>query len=218
MMKPQYITFTGYDDDTSVQEMEALSALYPVEWGVLFSASRQGKEPRYPSVSGIKKLMQYPDRNQLRLAAHLCGEYSRHIMAGGRPEEGLPVGLDDFDRIQINHADPIPLRLAEFADRYTGRVITQARGQTWPARWGQFDYLFDTSGGRGVEPKEWPRHPGYWVGYAGGITPANVGEVITKIAATKPYWIDMESGVRTNDVFDLKKCRAVCEAVFGRRN
>jgi hypothetical protein len=32
---------------------------------------------------------------------------------------------------------------------------------------------------------------------------------------TGRYWIDMESGVRTDDRFDIEKCRAVCEAVFG---
>lgn len=31
------------------------------------------------------------------------------------------------------------------------------------------------------------------------------------------YWIDMETNVRDeNDYFSLEKCRAVCEAVYGR--
>lgn len=216
MMKPDHITFTGFDHSTSIEEMERLSEAYPIEWGVLFSKSRQGKELRYPAANAIRGLMQHNRRGRLRLAAHLCGEHARSIMAGDLPE-GLPCNLDDFERIQVNHAEPAPLALAVFADLTNARVIAQWRTQDTPVQQGPFDWLFDASAGRGVEPKEWPRHPGYWVGYAGGITPENVPEVIAKIAATKPYWIDMESGVRTDDVFDLKKCRAVCEAVFGRR-
>jgi phosphoribosylanthranilate isomerase len=73
------------------------------------------------------------------------------------------------------------------------------------------DWLFDRSGGL------WPPHPGgdRLVGYAGGIGPDNVADVLEQIGATGPYWIDMESGVRTDDRFDLGKCRRVCEAVYG---
>jgi hypothetical protein len=42
-----------------------------------------------------------------------------------------------------------------------------------------------------------------------------VDEVLAAVASTGPYWIDMESGVRTDDRFDLGKCRAVCDAVYG---
>ncbi|GAA4256618.1 hypothetical protein HLK65_28415 [Azospirillum formosense] len=41
-----------------------------------------------------------------------------------------------------------------------------------------------------------------------------MGEVLTQIAATEPYWIDMESGVRTDDWLDLDKVEAVCRAVY----
>jgi hypothetical protein len=29
-----------------------------------------------------------------------------------------------------------------------------------------------------------------------------------------PFWIDMEGAIRTDDVFDVGKCRRVCEIVF----
>ena len=48
MRKPEFITFTGADDHTDVRDMVALSKLYPIEWGILFSISRQGTDPRYP--------------------------------------------------------------------------------------------------------------------------------------------------------------------------
>jgi hypothetical protein len=40
-------------------------------------------------------------------------------------------------------------------------------------------------------------------------------QVIDEIAASGPYWIDMETKVRTNEWFDLGLCRRVCEAVYG---
>lgn len=36
------------------------------------------------------------------------------------------------------------------------------------------------------------------------------------IAPGAAYWIDMESGVRTQGRFDLAKCEAVCRAVYGQ--
>ena len=49
-------------------------------------------------------------------------------------------------------------------------------------------------------------------GYAGGISPENVVETvksITEICETD-FWIDMETGIRTNDKFDITKCEEVC--------
>jgi len=57
-------------------------------------------------------------------------------------------------------------------------------------------------------------YPGRMVGYSGGIGPENVASVIERIAADGPYWIDMESKVRTDDWFDLSLCREVCEIVY----
>lgn len=63
--------------------------------------------------------------------------------------------------------------------------------------------LHDASGGRGVAPGAWPRPiAGVVTGYAGGINPGNVIQVLYDVQATigDGYtWIDMESGVRTED-------------------
>lgn len=218
-MKPQFITFTGVDTYTSFEGMEELSAIYPIEWGVLFSPSRQGIEHRYPGPTAVRKLIKHNERGNLRLAAHLCGDHSRRIMKHDLPE-GLPVALDEFERIQVNHVDPIPSAIADFANHYIARVVTQSRSLDWPAQWSGFDYLFDRSGGRGEVPTAWPANPGHnrLVGYAGGISPETITGVMSVLGQMNGlYWIDMETGVRTDDVLDLKKCRAVCEAVFGAR-
>lgn len=211
MRKPEFITFTGADDHTDVREMQALSARYPIEWGILFSPTRQGTDPRYPGGDAQSRLLW----SGLRLAAHLCGEYSQAIM-DGRLEyipATIPVDLGIFRRIQINHASPDPRRIKDFRRGWGPLCIAQTRGAAFPTDT-SIAWLFDASGGRGIVPTAWPRHPGRLVGYAGGIGPDNVAAIIAAIDADGPFWIDMESGVRTENRFDLAKCRRVCEAVY----
>ncbi|MGY4224421.1 phosphoribosylanthranilate isomerase [Bradyrhizobium sp. USDA 4503] len=96
------------------------------------------------------------------------------------------------------------------------RAIAQTRADSFPTDT-SVDWLFDRSGGAGVAPTAWPMHPGgdRLVGYAGGISPDNIGGVMSVLEQMPGrYWIDIESGVRTDDRFDIEKCRAVCEAVF----
>ena len=80
--------------------------------------------------------------------------------------------------------------------------------------------LLDASGGRGIDTTIKPlfRH-GLKVGYAGGINPDNVGDKLYQLLrdTKEDFWIDMESGVRTNDKFDLNKVYKVlkeCQKVL----
>lgn len=213
-MKPEFITFTGADDWTSIEDMQKLSAKYPIEWGILFSPKRQGSDARYPGGEAQSRLLW----SGLRLSAHLCGEYGRKIMSGGSVVDISPVDLGCFNRLQVNHPDPVPFELTRFAGGWSSaRAIAQTRADSFP-RDTSVDWLFDRSGGRGEAPTAWPVHPGGTriVGYAGGISPENIRGVMSVLEQMSGrYWIDMESGVRTDDRFDIEKCRAVCEAVFG---
>ena len=55
--------------------------------------------------------------------------------------------------------------------------------------------------------------PGLKVGYAGGLNPENVGEKLEYLMENVEgeFWIDMESGVRTDDRFDIDKCVSVLQ-------
>lgn len=57
-MQPLFITFTGVDEHTDLRGMIALSAQYPIEWGVLFSPKRQGCETRYPPFHHIEWVLE----------------------------------------------------------------------------------------------------------------------------------------------------------------
>eukprot|EP00592_Proboscia_alata_P001082 CAMPEP_0194382380 /NCGR_PEP_ID=MMETSP0174-20130528/60157_1 /TAXON_ID=216777 /ORGANISM="Proboscia alata, Strain PI-D3" /LENGTH=299 /DNA_ID=CAMNT_0039167655 /DNA_START=34 /DNA_END=933 /DNA_ORIENTATION=+ len=86
--------------------------------------------------------------------------------------------------------------------------------------------LLDESKGTGVLSKTYPAPPDeYDVGYAGGIGPSNIIDVLDAIRTSgkgRAVWIDMESRLRSTkdgrDVFDLDKCYecidAVCKAKF----
>jgi hypothetical protein len=208
--KPEFITFTGADYRTDVAGMTMLAAQYPIEWGILFSPSRQGVDGRYPGGEAQSRFAW----SGLRLSAHLCGGYARNIMENGSLGAlRIPVDLGIFERIQVNHSAPLSDRINTFRKGWGPRCIAQCRGE-FPEDT-SVDWLFDQSGGRGAEPESLPGYPRRLVGYAGGIGPDNVISVIRRINASGPYWIDMESKVRTDDWFDLTLCRQVCEAVYG---
>lgn len=217
MSKPNFITFTGADDHTDIAEMLALSSQYPIEWGILFSPKQQG-QGRYPSIDFVRKLCR--TSSAMRLSAHLCGGYSRAVL-----ETGV-CGLEEpfsahFTRVQINTtASPIDLEVvAAWAADISLRPILQCRGAFPDVD--AIGWLFDASGGRGIAPAAWPEPgvSGAMRGYAGGLNPQNVTEAVATIGSMcANYWIDMETGVRDEqDRFDLEKCRAVCEAVYGRQ-
>jgi phosphoribosylanthranilate isomerase len=77
------------------------------------------------------------------------------------------------------------------------------------------EVLFDASGGRGILGDWHSPIPGKICGYAGGLGPDNVLQELEKISAicNKPFWIDMEGKLRTDDKFDLTKCVAVLDQI-----
>jgi hypothetical protein len=216
-LTPQFITFTGVDERTDVAAMKALSAKYPIEWGILFSPRRQGVQNRYPDRRAIERFLD----QGLRLSAHLCGLTAREVSAG---QYRIALDLAYFDlptyfhRVQINHTTPKVPNIAEFSRILRGRrCIIQVRATSFPPYTG-VDMLFDRSGGRGQAPEAWPPHPGHLVGYAGGL---GANEVLRNLLQQIPeggvFWIDMENRVRTHDWFDLSLCEEVCRMVYGER-
>ena len=208
--KPEFITFTGADDSTSQFEMAALAQKYPIEWGILLSEKHQGSG-RFPS---RLKIAEFLRGDRLRLAAHLCGKYSRDVMMGLYVNAGEILGM--FGRVQINHMTPNVGAIVDFNKWWKKDCVAQSTGATFPLDT-RVSWLHDRSAGAGIVEMCWPRYPKRerLVGYAGGIGPENVLTALKAIDAQGPYWIDMEQRVRTDDRFDLAKCRAVCEAVYG---
>lgn len=219
-MKTWNVTITGADDRTNPVDLLNLSDRFPfVEWGILCSDKRAGT-PRYPSVAwtlGFMNAVHQWGHRGTGIALHLCGSNARSFMHN----DSLAVGPG---RVQVNGFDPDEAT-AMLRPRLTREVILQCRSEDTlqavadfitrrPGGSAAMSILFDVSGGRGIEPARWPRAPlGVRMGYAGGITPDNVLDVLRDIGPVEPTWIDMESGVRTNDVLDLAKVEMVLSRV-----
>ena len=133
-----------------------------------------------------------------------------------------PDGLR-VSRIQINTSERgiEPARVARFAGRFGARGILQCRGfEHFPDNT-DVDWLFDRSGGKGQLPAQWPvpKPTATFVGYSGGLGSETVADALNAITRqhpeSVPFWIDMEGAIRTDDGFDISKCRRVCEIVFG---
>lgn len=212
---PSFIAFTGVDLGTVIDDLKALSARYPIEWGILIDAAQETL-PLFPDAATRHALL---TAGGLRFAAHVCGDEARRI---ANAPETASLDLSGFSRLQVNHSfegsNPAQVENTVRFGRGRGlRAMLQCKG-AFPAD-ARVDWLFDTSFGRGAAPGRWPKLPdsGPFCGFSGGINPGNVEDVLNAIDADEGalYWIDMESGVRTDGWFDLNKCEAVCKAVFG---
>ncbi len=210
MKKPDFITFTGIDAKTDFDHVDHISKQYPCEWGVLFSRNRQGIENRYPDLNVINSFLTIP--NILR-AAHICGKHAQDIMAG---KFDTDIPLERFNRFQINHTDPNEATLVAFARHHNispDAIIAQTQ-ETYPDK--LISWLYDPSGGRGRSPSvDWPiNNSAKRVGYAGGINPNNAAAVNAMVDSPAGYWLDMETGVRTDDWLDLTKVENVLKAIY----
>lgn len=212
--KPTFVAFTGVDSALGIADMKVLARHYPIEWGVLVDDSKDG-EVLFADVDTRARLL---EASGLRYAAHVCGEQARLI---ANEPDAATVDLCGFQRLQVNHgfsgSSAVQVEnCVRFGRSRTLRTMLQCLDQ-FPAD-ARLDWLYDTSFGTGKAPTRWPalQAGGPFCGYSGGIRAETVREILTAIAAPAgaQYFIDMESGVRTNGVFDLAKCEAVCRAVF----
>lgn len=223
-MKLKHITFTGIDARTAINDLVDIQREFPIaEFGVLTSYHWYENGNRYPDPRLIRNL--YDKR--LNLALHLCGRAASEAAAGYWDiiDKHLIYCLGLFNRVQLNIADrpDLPFRLASTPIRHK-EVIIQQKGihdidMFERSKWMNTSVLLDASGGQGIDtPIEVLPNVSndyvsrFKVGYAGGINPDNVGDKLTYLLWNNQvgdFWIDMESGVRTDDWFDTDKVRQV---------
>lgn len=217
MQPPSFIAFTGVDRIELLPGARALSARYPIEWGVLVDPAQEDTA-LFPRAQIRDALLAARD---LRWAAHVCGEAAKAIATDPL---GAPLAPAGVQRVQVNHSfkGSTPAQVAaarDYGRRLGVRTVLQCSG-AFPLNQTGVDWLYDVSFGTGARPDRWPAPPpaeGPFCGYSGGIGPGTVKDILARIAAPDGalYWIDMESGVRTDGAFDLAKCEAVCRAVYG---
>lgn len=218
------VTITGADESVTPYDLCELSDAFPwVEWGVLLSATREGKEARYPARGWIDNLLERAS-GTVSFAGHLCGQWSRDAIGGpflwamARPGHFLR-----FRRLQFNGAECSAAtldRLGDYKKAFPDKgFIVQCGGFPNKAPTGGPQFLLDRSGGRGIELTEFPAPaPGVYCGYSGGLGPDNLGAVLAGLTAMPgdaPFWVDLESKARSDvdgrSVFDLAKVRRCLE-------
>lgn len=243
MNRIDLVTFTGADDSIDPYHLLELSRKYPfIEWGILVSKSSEGRY-RFPSYEWIKRLQAYAAGGDMNLSMHMCGSWVRDFMKGNPSILcDRPNILDEFDRVQLNfHSEKHGYHenFVEVMKLLPVQFIFQSDGvneDLYNIAFNDIDLdvsvLFDTSGGIGRVPNEWPEQKlGHYCGYAGGLGPDNIetewdriyqklliGE--TSLFTNTSVWIDMETNVRSSydSLFDLEKVEQVCKIISARKN
>jgi phosphoribosylanthranilate isomerase len=214
------VTISGADNNVIINDLVNLQEKYPfVEWGILFSVPRSGTD-RYPDRHWVTQL-DYP----LNICAHFCGWYSRQVIEQG--ETGIISLLPScVKRLQLNYS-------FKHTSTWKNKEVLQFIEENqdfpiiFPANKGNqseveilsklllpnIQFLYDSSGGRGEEIKEIQiPFKDHYTGYAGGLNPDNIKsfcELINDTEDNSNVWLDMETGVRTNDKLDLEKVEKV---------
>ncbi len=223
-MKLKHITFTGIDARTDVNVLREIQMQYPIaEFGVLASYHWQENGNRYLDPDLIDNLY----GSGLKLAVHLCGKAAHDAALGdwAKVNALLCDHLNLFKRCQLNIAgrDDNPAYIS-MSPIMCQEIIIQQKDvehielyrrtlKAYPFH-EPFSVLLDASGGRGLDTPIKILKGKVKVGYAGGINPDNVAEKMTYLMTNNDvgdFWIDMESGVRTNDWFDIAKVKRVLE-------
>lgn len=189
------VTVTGVDVMTNLEKLPT-----GVEYAVLYSESSENKK-RHPSRQEVVYLLRDLKALGHRCAVHICGGAAKKSLIRGQ----LGDVISSVSRIQVNGLlDPRTLQdLCSLYRQHT--IIAQYFEQNDPllsvaAR--NIEFLVDSSGGRGWLPRSWVRPvTNSRVGFAGGLTPSNVRNELTRIAAVArgSFWVDVESGVRDDD-------------------
>lgn len=219
-MKIRHITITGIDEHTNIDDLQEIQEKFPwAEFGVLFSKHWQENGQRYPNPAYLLPKLA---NKGFHLSAHICGSMAREIVYTNNWQPfseltGFMEGM--FDRIQLNLASmwfpgiqSTPLSTPSFCKE----LIIQQRNtpdiDVYKAMVNKRNYvsiLFDQSGGKGIglNLSNINQNPFIKAGYAGGINADNVEAILIHLFkyANHPFWIDVESGVRTRDYLDLEK-------------
>lgn len=229
-MKLQHITFTGIDVKTDIKILTEIQQEFPIaEFGVLTSYHWYENGNRYLNPALVKNLRGHG----LNLALHICGSAAHDAAVGDWKtvdDKLTKEFLTMFKRVQLNISNRKDNPAFCWIPSVIGQeLIVQQRGgddmalyEETVKHWTDRPYphrdiisvLLDASGGRGIDTPLKVLPTSGKVGYAGGFNQGNVGEKLSFLLENTrmgEFWIDMESGVRTDDWFDLDKVVKVLE-------
>lgn len=222
-MKINKVTITGADDKIFKKDLIGYQTEYPfVEWGILFSKNKESTQ-RYPSLQHITN--EYD--SDLKLSAHFCGWYSKEVLEN-KNYKLIEKLKNRFERVQLNYNFKNSTNwdlnsLIDFLKDYNkidvilqynksnSLVLQNIMNDELP---NNLNFLYDSSGGRGTEISKIESPFKNYTGYSGGLNVDNINNICQNISNdsnTDNVWIDLESGVRTNNDFDFNKLKTILE-------
>lgn len=224
MNKLSLISFVGVDEQTNLEDILKMESAVPCEFSVLFSDSKSvGNYTRYPSYKFCKEFLEWGTAKDVYTSLHLCGSVIERYLK--QDKDVIDLCRDAY-RIQLNiniskfpDYEKLSDEIISVASQHNHKLILQ-QNKTKEKFMGCFlgkskipvYKLHDSSGGFGREITQ-VSPPDGRSGYAGGIKPENVAKIVNLIENNNPdnkeYYIDMESGVRTNNIFSVDKCQQV---------
>lgn len=229
------ISITGADDLVNIDSLNSFVTAYPqLELAILYFPEKES-HPRNPGKQWRNKFFSViPKKNT---AIHLCGqEVFETILSNDFEHSEVFKELKKTERIQINinarkdifsHEDIQKIYTVLLSHNFTLILQYHNRSKDWilpyisEKKLDNVHILLDASLGKGVTPDifevpEQLRHLDYPIGFAGGLNPENISKVHTQVKSIglNKYWLDLESGVRTDNVFDLDKFQKLCKSVF----
>ena len=222
------LTMTGIDAKTDPKWIKSMLRKYILKNGysglefAILRSPKVDQSPRYPNRHAIKRLMSEAKSGDF--AFHLCGRYARMVHEGEWAELCDLLDFDAVGRVQVNSPEADEkaiLNLWRFSAHIGKSVVMQWRGNEFPAVPG-IHLLQDRSGGQGIAETIWSSPDAIcakvknFIGYAGGLSPDNVEQALKAIIPAsrgRRFWIDCESGLRTDDWFDQSKAERMAETV-----
>jgi len=234
----ELVSLTGADDLVTPEALATLSAQYPfAEWAILYFPEKDGT-PRNPSAPWREKFLAldlpytaahlcgtrvFHALLDPELADSVISDLSRYRRIQLNINARRPEFADDEVLAIYRKLHQAGLRLILQLHAASESVIEKflrdvADEDVEGLK--RVDILFDASKGTGQRPDAWPAPHRFklFCGYAGGLGPEVLEAELPKIKAAVaqaqsqrdlPFWIDMESGIRTENAFDLEKAERV---------
>jgi phosphoribosylanthranilate isomerase len=236
------VSFVGVDNNTNLDDLVQFKThtgkrnevFY--EFSVLYSFSGNGNDQRYPTHNFSVDFLKFAKYNNIVGSLHLCGTAVSEYL---NQDQNIIDLCKNANRIQLNinmknHNDikALAKAIVDITQKYHFNVILQKNDTKNMLNQlilddenvdiQRFSLLNDSSGGFGKQISQIdPPHKNHFTGYAGGIDPDNVLHILSSIdqvnADDRPYYIDMESGIRTNNVFSIEKCQIIKNLIENRQ-
>lgn len=229
------LSITGPDNLVKQESLKLLTDKYSnLEFALLYFPEKENQN-RNPGVEWRNKFFSIiPKKNT---AIHLCGkEVFDTILSEEFEKSQLFTELKKANRIQINinarkdiftHKEVQSIYSILLSYHFTLILQYHERSKDWILPYiknnsvENIHVLLDSSLGKGIAPKEFTfpedlKNINCPIGFAGGFNPENIKNFHEQIKQFKlsKYWLDLETGSRTNDIFDIKKAENLCLSSF----